>query len=340
MGKWETEWAPYVLPEKGFTVSAQAPKKIRILMVEDDPDFSRLMGRRLQDLKKGQVEIAWVADLQAAIRQIEDATFDLILLDLMLPDSRGIETFMRVQEKASGVPIVVLSGVDDQSLAVRALQLGAQDYLLKGEIDGVVLMRTLLFSMERHRILKEWKQAWESEYHSATHDPLTMLPNRVLFQDRLSHGLSLAKRHGHGLAILFIDLDRFKQINDALGHPTGDRILKMVAQRLSACVRGEDTMARLGGDEFVALIYGVMEEAVAMTVVNRMLKSISQPFFLKDQKISVTCSIGISLFPRDGIDPMALIESADLAMYRAKDLGGGQSRSFQKTGRMQTRLVR
>ncbi len=164
--------------------------------------------------------------------------------------------------------------------------------------------------------------------HQATHDHLTALPNRVLLNDRLKQAMSHARRHGQIVAVVFIDLDNFKLINDSLGHETGDRLLKAMAGRMCENVRGSDTVARQSGDEFVILLCSERSEEEVYGAVRRIIRAICRPWRDQGQEIAVTCSAGISLYPRDGDDPVTLLKNADAAMYRAKDLGRNQFQIF------------
>ena len=157
--------------------------------------------------------------------------------------------------------------------------------------------------------------------YQAYHDALTDLPNRLLFHDRLTQALAQARRHGHGLAVLFMDLDQFKLVNDTLGHSAGDRLLQQLAERLSRAVRAEDTVARVGGDEFTILLPHIAQPDDAARVAQNILAAVALPVEIEDQRIFLTTSIGISIFPADGYDAEGLLTSADIAMYRAKDLG-------------------
>ena len=160
--------------------------------------------------------------------------------------------------------------------------------------------------------------------HLAHHDPLTGLPNRTLFQERLREGLSVAEQTGTKAALMLIDLDRFKQVNDLHGHGFGDCLLRHVASRLSAAVREVDLPARLGGDEFALVLVALNDAAAARSVAARVLEELAQPFVADGQQVDVSCSIGVALFPEDGTDAEALMRAADLALYRAK--GAGRNR--------------
>lgn len=165
----------------------------------------------------------------------------------------------------------------------------------------------------------------------AYHDALTGLPNRTLYMDRLETALAGARRRGEKVAVLFLDLDRFKNINDSLGHSFGDQMLKVVAERLKACGREQDTMARVGGDEFLILLCGVKQASEAMAAAQRMMKAMAQTFVVHGRTLSTSCSIGISLFPEHGNDGEELIKNADTAMYCAKDEGTNKARIYTAT---------
>ncbi len=172
------------------------------------------------------------------------------------------------------------------------------------------------------------KRSEERLAHLASHDPLTDLPNRLLLEDRLNLALRRAHRTGHSVAVLFLDLDGFKGVNDTLGHPMGDRLLQQVAERLSACVRDVDTVARLGGDEFIIVLENVQEADDVELVAEKILDVLRKPFHVDRHQATVTASIGVSLFPEDAEDVFGLVANADAAMYEAKDQGRNTYRFF------------
>lgn len=157
--------------------------------------------------------------------------------------------------------------------------------------------------------------------HQANHDSLTGLPNRALLLDRIEHAIDHAHRNHSQLAIMFVDLDRFKSINDTFGHEAGDTLLVDVAGRLKACVRRDDTVARLGGDEFIIVLENLSHEEAVIKVAQKVLEEMESPFEISGRQLFITASVGISLFPRDGVDGKALLKRADDALYRAKDNG-------------------
>ncbi|GJH38983.1 EAL domain-containing protein [Paraburkholderia hospita] len=165
--------------------------------------------------------------------------------------------------------------------------------------------------------------------YQANYDSLTRLPNRNLLRDRLQHALIVAQRHHKGVAVVFIDLDGFKNVNDSLGHSVGDRLLSVVADRLARCARASDTVARHGGDEFVIVMTDTVDEQSLIAWMERVRASISEPVWLDGTELYVGCSMGASLFPQDGDDAETLMKKADLAMYRAKDMGRNTFQFYQ-----------
>ena len=375
---------------------------------------------------------------------------DIILLDLGLPDVQGLEAVRRARKAAQGVPLVVLSGLDDESMAIQAMQEGAQDYLIKGQIEPRELIRALRYAVERkiieETLFEEKERAqvtldcigdavistdvsgnitflnqvaekltgWplkevagrpmaeafrivnattrkvvpnlmaktaeqdrtghlpfntvlirrdgselyiedsvapihdhggrivgsvivfrdmstaramtEQMAHAAEHDFLTGLPNRVLLNDRVGQAIAFAKRNDDKLAVLFLDMDGFKHINDSLGHTAGDRLLQCIANRLRDGVRAPDTVSRQGGDEFIVLLQGIKLPEDAAVAAKRLLTAVAETHTLGQHILHITTSIGISLYPDDGLNAETLIKNADTAMYQAKENG---RQSFQ-----------
>lgn len=197
----------------------------------------------------------------------------------------------------------------------------------RDELEQRVHSRTIELVLANSMLqseIRERKQIEDRMRHMAHHDALTDLPNRTLLHDRLSQSLALAERHGHRVAVLFVDLDRFKTINDNLGHATGDRLIVDVASRLRAAVRAEDTVARLGGDEFVVVMPKVGDVGEARTVSDKLMHALEPPFLVEGHELHVAASLGVCLFPEDGRDVETLMRNADTAMYQAK--AGGRNR--------------
>ena len=240
-------------------------------------------------------------------------TTGLVLLDLSLPDSHGLDTFARVYAHSPQIPIIVLTGNDDQTVALSAVKTGAQDYLVKGRLDRELLMRSMHYSIER----KQYQQQIE---HQANYDALTGLPNRNLLHDRLKQAV-YAQRSMRAVAVVFLDLDHFKFVNDSLGHSIGDKLLKGIGERLRQVLRDGDTVARIGGDEFVLILNDQTRDDVIFRAMQRINAKLAEPFVIDGKELYVTCSAGISLYPQDGTDVDTLLKNADAAMYRAKEHG-------------------
>jgi diguanylate cyclase (GGDEF)-like protein/PAS domain S-box-containing protein len=423
----------------------------KVLLIEDNPGDARLLHEMFKEPGLHAIELTHVPCMVAAEKYLGEQRIDIVLLDLGLPDAQGLEAVRRTRAAAPRIPLVVLSGLDDESMAVQALQEGAQDYLIKGQIEPRELLRALRYAIERNAIedtlftekeraqvtlnsigdavictdmsgnitfinivaekltgrsLREvygqpmtqafqvidsinrevirnpMDRAIEQDRtchlslncilirrdgfeiyiedsvapihdrageitgavvvfrdvsvarsmaiqiaHSARHDFLTGLPNRLLLNDRIAQAIALAHRDDKRIALMFLDLDGFKHINDSLGHPVGDRLLQSVAKRLQLCVRGCDTVSRQGGDEFVVLLTEMVHPENSAAAARRMLDAVAEVHSIGDKDLHITTSIGVSVYPDDGMDPETLIKSADTAMYQAKE-NGRQSYQF------------
>lgn len=289
---------------------------IKVLLIEDNPADARLVQEMLRDGHVQSCRLDHVSRLGEGLDLLEREGFDVLLLDLSLPDAHGIESLQAVQDAAPSLPIVILSGQKDDELALKAVQSGAQDYLVKGQGDRRMLLRALRHAIER-------KHSEQRLTYLAQYDVLTGLPNRVLFEDRLIKALDQARRKDEVLALLYLDLDNFKDTNDSLGHDAGDRLLQSVAERLEQCVRGQDTVARLAGDEFVVLLTGLAEPQAAAQVARKALESLAAAHAIAGRQVAAVASIGIATYPESGQDAESLRRNADIALYRAKRRGGG-----------------
>jgi diguanylate cyclase (GGDEF)-like protein/PAS domain S-box-containing protein len=425
----------------------------RVLLVEDNPADAKLVREALTDTRFGPFHIEWVRNLSDGLNRLGKGGIEAVLADLRLPDSEGIETLDRLVLAAPRVPILVISGLDDEGIALRTIQHGARDYVAKGHLDSYTLSRSLRNMIDRKKaedtlfdekeraqvtlnsigdavlctdssgnvtfmnIVAEQLTGWSREEasghplgdvfqildrvtrqpvrnpmdmavsqnktvsltpncvvvrrdghesaiedsaapihdrdghgtgavivfhdvsaarimslemaHLAQHDVLTGLPNRMLLDDRISNAITLAARHGRKVAVLFLDLDGFKHINDSLGHSIGDKLLQSIAKRLLECVRGSDTVSRQGGDEFVILLSEVEQSEDAAITARRTLKAVAGPHSIGPHDLHVTTSIGISVYPDDGLDAETLIKNADTSMYQAKE-NGHQTYQFFK----------
>jgi diguanylate cyclase (GGDEF)-like protein len=307
-------------------------KTITILLIEDNSGDARLLREMLNESASRKYDLTHVGSMEKAVNYLATISVDLVLLDLGLPDANGLGAVRQARAAANDIPIVVLTGLDDELLAAQALQQGAQDYLVKGQIQPNGLIRSLRYAIERQRLQAEADQIRIAQLqlkddfssrllHSAQHDSLTGLPNRSLLHDRITQSIEFARRHGTKFAVLFLDLDGFKHINDSLGHSIGDQLLQSVAKRLVASARGSDTVSRPGGDEFVVLLSEVAQSEDAAILARRMLQSIANAHSVGRYELHITASIGLSVYPDDGLDAETLVKNADTAMYQAKENG-------------------
>jgi diguanylate cyclase (GGDEF)-like protein len=284
----------------------------RVLIVEDDPDWAFLVGEVLgENSTMGFVATA-VERVADARRALLGGGVDCVLLDLSLPDAHDLEGLVELQEVAPDVPVVILSGLEDEEMAVRAVRNGAQDYLPKSNADAGRLARAIQYAIERKRVEVVLSR-------QALHDPLTGLPNRAYFLERLEAALARSARRGLRVGVLFLDLDGFKSVNDTHGHQTGDGLLAQVAERLQSTIRPTDTLARFGGDEFVLLCEDVEGVGDVVALAERLGTEMEAPFEVGERSISVGMSVGIvSARGGAGVSAQALIRDADRMMYRAK----------------------
>jgi diguanylate cyclase (GGDEF)-like protein/PAS domain S-box-containing protein len=433
----------------------------KILLIESDPAAADAIKAALTDSHTGSFEVEWARQLGEGLARLSKKRIAAVLLNLSLPDSRGIETFDKLLTVAPDVPVLVIGGPDDEALAKQAVERGAQDYLLPGHLDSYSLPRALRNAVERKAVedalfvekeraqvtlnsigdavlctdisgnitylnlVAETMTGWRREEatgkplaeifrivdgstrepardpmemaieqnrtvgltlncvlirrdgfesaiedsaapihdragrvtgavivfhdvssaramsdqmtHSAQHDLVTNLPNRLLLNDRITQSIALGRRTKRPAAVLFLDLDRFKYINDSLGHDTGDKLLQSVSKRLLAGVRRSDTVSRQGGDEFVILLSQINHPEDAATCAKKILLSLSAHHSISGLDLHINGSIGISIYPEDGGDAETLIKNADTAMYHAKESGRNNFQFF--TAEMNLRAV-
>lgn len=419
---------------------------LRLLLIEDDEDDFLIIRDLLREAGNLHYVLEWVDSFERGLNAIDSDSHDLYLIDYRLGADSGLELVRHASARGIQHPLILLTGQDDSELDARALDLGASDYLVKGQFDGRLLGRSIRYALERatarerlsrsntratllqrcleasyngvlivdarvedqpiiyanhaferitgyrkeealgrncrflqgsqtnqpgiaeirsclaeqreaHVVLRNFRKdgsafwndlyiapvpdergvvthyigvqndiserkRFESELaYNASHDVLTGLPNRSLLEDRLLQGCQIARRYSRELAVMLIDLDGFKPINDTLGHAIGDKVLVEVAKRMGAQIRPGDTLARLGGDEFVVLLPDLAHGEDVLLVAERLIRSIARPYHFNELELHVTASIGITLSDGDIEQPMKLIQEADLAMYQAKQHG-------------------
>lgn len=410
-----------------------------ILLIEDSHTDTLLIQSMLAHADDVPHTIVHAANLEEGLQQLEHEDFAVILLDLSLPDSHGLQTFQALQQHAHDIPIIVLTGSRDRKLALYAIQQGAQDYLVKDDANPSALGKAIQYAIERKQAeqrirfqaslldqvqsavfatdsndriiywncfaaqLYQWpkelaigrdfselivadsskallveiqhaltnKQTWEGELefrrrdasvlptqltlsivrdhgdrvsgyvgiasdiaarkeaerkleHTAFHDALTELPNRLLFTERLERAIARSIREGGRYAVMILDLDGFKMINDNLGHLVGDELLVQFSRRVESCLRPQDTLARLGGDEFTILLDDLQHTTDAIRVAERIHEQMAQPFHLDQTEIHTSASIGITFGTANYKESSHAVRDADIAMYRAKNQGKGR----------------
>jgi diguanylate cyclase (GGDEF)-like protein len=287
---------------------------INLLIIEDSEDDALLVVRALTqagyDVAASQVHTA--DGLRDALRR---QTFDVIVADYTMPGFSGSRALAMVREQGLDIPFIFVSGTIGEDVAVAAMKTGAHDYIVKGNLTRLApaVDRELREAATR----RELARTNERVAYLAFHDPLTDLPNRSLLQDRLNQAVLTMRREQKPLALLVLDLDGFKMINDGLGHHAGDRVLQQVAARLRRTLRQSDTIARLGGDEFAVLLPNTDVEG-AVLAARKVLLDLEQPLVVDNQPLMAQCSIGIAGFPVHAAAAQELMQKADFAMYLAK----------------------
>jgi len=299
---------------------------VRILLVDDDARSALTIGEMLRATWVEGLVLSHTERLRDATAELLDRGANCVLLDLSLPGADQLGAIEQVRSAAPEVPIVVLAERADAAMALGTIRAGAQDYLLKSQLFAGRLANAVRYAIERKRYQSRLA-------HLALHDSLTGLPNRALFLDRLGVALDRSCRTSGALAVLFLDVDNFKHVNDSLGHDAGDRVLKELAERLRSMLRPMDSVARFGGDEFTFLIEDLASEREVVLITERISHAASRPIVLGDGETSVTVSIGIALVADPRIAPDAVIRDADAAMYRAKELGQARYELFDEASR-------
>jgi two-component system, cell cycle response regulator len=290
----------------------------KVLIVDDQEANVLLLERLLH--AAGYVAVTSTMDPSEVCALHAKNSYDLILLDVEMPNMDGFQVMegLKKIETESYLPVLAVTAQPAHKL--RALQSGAKDFISKPFDLAEVLMR--VHNMLEIRLLHEATRNHGKMLEAlALTDPLTGLANRRLLAERLSMAIVHARRNTSTMAVVYLDLDGFKQINNTLGHGAGDVLLKMVAARLMATVREEDTVARLGGDEFVIILWHISSPDDALTVVLKVIQAVTQPYVLDDQTVRVTTSAGVGIYPLHGEDADTLMKSADQAMYEAKRAG-------------------
>jgi diguanylate cyclase (GGDEF)-like protein len=343
--------------------------KPKVLLVNDHPaSLLALKTLLIRGPETDEYELITATSGREALRMVLDHHFAVILLDVSMPGMDGFETaeIIHSHPRSTSVPIIFITAhYADEMNRLKGYQQGAVDYLISPVIPQILRSKIAVFielgkknlqlqrqkeelaalnrdlQLQQMEDLKrinaaleveiiERRQAEERAHALATKDPLTGLLNRRSLSERLEQAIVRASRRKEGLALLFLDMDRFKSINDTLGHDAGDELLRQMADRLSCAVRESDMVARLGGDEFVVLMESLPSYTAAAEVAKKIVKAATRPFNVSSQSLKTSVSIGISLYPQDGTSVHTLMRSADLAMYHAKQERRGSVQFFHE----------
>jgi two-component system, cell cycle response regulator len=289
------------------------------VLIVDDREVNVLLLERML-CGAGYVSVTSTMNPGEVCRLHRTNRYDLILLDLMMPGMDGFQIMEGLKEIETDGYLPVLALTAQPAHKLRALQCGARDFISKPFDIAEVLMRVR--NMLEVRLLHKAARLHGRMLESlALTDPLTGLANRRLLAERMSMALGHARRNTGTMAVIYLDLDGFRQVNNTLGHDAGDALLKMVAGRLVATVREEDTVARLGGDEFVIALWHLSDTRSAATVASKVIEAVSQPYAIEGRTVSISASAGVGIYPLHGEDADTLMKSADLALYEAKRSG-------------------
>lgn len=300
-----------------------------ILIIDDDA-VDRMSA--IRTLNKSELKLNRVDQADTAEQGIQLAThhrYDVILLDYKIPPRNGIEILREIRGRNDyATAIVMLSHSNDESLALSCIEAGAQDFIMKSEVTAPRLQRAILIASERHALEKQVMESHEQLRYLAERDSLTGLRNRYFFDESLNDEVTRSVRNNHPLALLLLDVDNFKRVNDIFGHQAGDAFLKEIARRLESTVRKSDKLCRLGGDEFAIIVDDLPQLEKVRLLSDRVFDCLKPPILIGDESIDITVSIGIASFPHCADNAVDLMKCADVAMYRAKELGRNQAQYY------------
>ncbi len=312
------------------------------LLLIDDNDLDRQAIIRTFRKTEWDITISQASCAAEGLEQFDCNDFDAVLLDYRLPDIDGLEVLQLLNKHPQHhAAIIILTGASaDEDLEREFIEAGAQDVLFKSEIAHKHLTRAITHARSRHMLERQLHESHQRLRALAENDSLTGLANRYYFDESLRAAIPRAKRQNDRLALLFLDLDNFKIINDSLGHVIGDQVLKEVAQRLLRVVRAGDIVCRLGGDEFAVLAHNFDTQESIGQLAQRILDDLRQPIIIGKFENAISTSIGIATYPDAAQSASDLLKAADLAMYRAKHDGRNNYQFFSQTmqSQMQERI--
>ncbi len=310
--------------KEGVPISDQSRPiaAVKVLLVDDDLDFAKVFQMSLRSNSRISFAIEAADTLGSALKILKEKNFQLILLDLGLPDSRGLETFEKIVAAHPEIACVILSGTNDEALSLEAVKKGAQDYVVKGEIRGEMLGRVLSYALERHHQKQQIEELNGRLEKLSFLDPLTQLLNRRGLQRMLSRELEISGREGTNLSVILLDLDNFKPINDTFGHAVGDIVLQEISKVLKNTVRATDYVSRVGGDEFIILLPNTrLAEGVHFSERIRLAISQTPVVMSGGQTVKVTASLGVMSVNRRTASVDSLLEETHAALAKSKRSG-------------------
>ena len=292
---------------------------LRILIVEDDEADRKLLKRSLAESSLEFITHE-TSTAEDCLRLLQVTKVDCVILDYRLPEMDGIEFLRRLKvgDRRNAPAIVMISGAGSERLVVQAMRLGVHDYLVKEHITPESLEEALRHAISQNQEERHAEAESRRLEELALVDPLTGVGNRNLFHMRLNHALSRAGRQGDPIGLLYLDLNRFKEVNDNFGHPCGDEVLHEVARRLKATARDSDTVVRLGGDEFAIIMETGVSTGGTQILAHRIKEILRAPISAGGRSVSIGVSVGIAHYPDNADDTESLIRAADAAMYEAK----------------------
>lgn len=294
---------------------------VALLLVEDSPADVRLLQEHLREaIESGEVMLQVATRLSEARQALARMEFSAVLLDLGLPDAQGVETIEILRTVDPAVAMIVLSAFDSDDMAEQAMQLGVQDYVVKGRYDGALLLRRIRYAVQGNRQLARLNQERRESFLTASREPNTGLPSRALFEDRVESVLAQAERTGIEIGLVRIQLDGFADLVDEQGRPLAEAIARRAAALLNGAARRSDTVACLGGSEFAVALVPTDDSFDAGTVARRFHELLRGLDF---EPARIIDSIGVARYPAHGLSLAALFEASGQAMYRARRAGGG-----------------
>jgi len=299
---------------------------LKVLLVEDnETDYVILENLFYEAYSPKEATLIWVSSYTQALSALLEHQYHIVLCDHSLGEKNGIDLITEIHSRLHHPPpFIMLTGCHEKSIDCLAMNAGATDYLLKQELSPSILERAIRYA-KQHKLIEE------KLLEMAHYDQLTGLANRTLFHIRLQENILQARRARNKLALLMVDLDNFKEVNDTLGHPAGDTLLVKAAQRIRSLIRESDTLARLGGDEFAIVATQINNSDDIAPLADKIVNELSRPFTLQETEILIGASIGVSLFPCDADNVDDLMKMSDMALYEAKRLGRSQHYFLDKT---------